>query len=531
MRRSSGVAIAVAVGTVAVVAPILISIQLAWNEAMSNQQDKVRNYASDIILRGEEAGNQLNNAHRLLNAAHYPACSPQEVALMQQLDVTSNYIQAISRIEGNQITCTSLGTTQPVEIGPADVIAEDGAEERFNVWMFKAQNHPLLVVSKDGFAFVVDTSLVEDLPSAVPGVSVGVFVPSKASHNLISTANGKIDSAWLKDVPKGTSTTYLDGGYIVSVVRAQQSDIAAVAAFPSIYVRRQLRPFAFIFVPFGLLCAAGLAWAVAQISRNRLSLPYAIRNAAKRKEFFVLYQPIIDLSNRRCVGAEALVRWRRGGSIVPPDSFIPEAEKSGVITLITACVAEIVAADLPSMLDIDRDFYVSMNLSGPDLLSRKTVPMLRSIISDGHARPCNLQVEATERHFLQSDDVRDLIAVIRSIGIGVAIDDFGTGYSSLSCLQTLGLDSLKIDKAFVETIDTDGATSQVVPHIIYMAHSLGLVMVAEGVETEAQALFLHKRGVHYAQGYRFAKPMNVASLRASLRHQTNQVVERPEVLA
>lgn len=531
MRRSSGVAIAVAVGTVAVVAPIWISIQLAWNEAMANQQNTVRNYAGDIVRRGEEAGNQLNNAHRLLNAAHYPACSPQEVALMQQLDITSNYVQAIGRIVDNQITCTSLGTTQPVAIGPADIVTDEGAEERFNVWIFNAQTHPLLVISKDGFAFVVDAYLVEDLPNAAPGISVGIFVPSKPDRNLISAANGRIDPAWLKDVPKGTSATFLSGGYIVSVVRAERSDIAAVAAFPSIYVRRQLKPFAFIFVPFGLLCAAGLAWAVTQISRNRLSLPYAIRIAAKRKEFFVLYQPIIDLTTRRCIGAEALVRWRRGGRIVPPDTFIPEAEESGVITHITACVAEIIAADLPSILKIDCDFYVSMNLSGPDLLSRKTVPMLRSIISNGDARPCNLQVEATERHFLQGDDVRDLIAVIRSNGIAIAIDDFGTGYSSLSCLQTLGLDSLKIDKSFVETIDTDGATSQVVPHIIYMAHSLGLTMVAEGVETEAQAQFLRKRGVHYAQGYHFAKPMNIASLRASLRHQTERVAERPEVLA
>src|SRR5208337_3361021 len=128
------------------------------------------------------------------------------------------------------------------------------------------------------------------------------------------------------------------------------------------------------------------------------------------------------------------------------------------------------------------------------------------------ARPENVEIEATERAFLQGPQTAELIDALRAKGFSVAIDDFGTGYSSLSCLQSLSLDTLKIDRAFVETINTDGATSQVVLHIIEMAHSLHLEMVAEGVETEPQAQYLVKRGVRYAQGWHFGRPMEISRL-------------------
>jgi sensor c-di-GMP phosphodiesterase-like protein len=241
-----------------------------------------------------------------------------------------------------------------------------------------------------------------------------------------------------------------------------------------------------------------------------------LRTAARRREFFVEYQPVVELDSRRWVGAEALVRWKRGSRIIRPDLFIPSAEESGIITFITRCVAEIVAADLPGLLSIDPEFQVAMNLSAVDLRSESSLAVIGEILHAEGVSPHHLEVEATERGFLQGSEARDLLSRIHALGVSIAIDDFGTGYSSLACLQTLCLDTLKIDKAFVDTIGTDGATSQVVLHIIEMAHSLKLEMVAEGVETEEQAFFLEKRGVRYAQGWLFARPMAISSLREAL---------------
>ena len=446
---------------------------------------------------------------------------------MREIDVTSSYIQAMGRIEGNSLTCTSLSTQSPIDVGPPTLTTANGAVERTNVWIFKSQTDPLLVVSKGGFAFLLDTSLAEDVSTEGPGILTGLFVPSNPSHGLISAQSNGLHAAWLRPIPKGTAATFLESGYVVSVVRAQDIDLAAVAAVPQFYVTNRVGKFALIFVPLGLLCAAGLVWAVGRISRAYLSLPSVLRIAARNKEFFVEYQPIVELKTGRWIGAEALVRWQRGGEIITPDSFIPTAEESGVITLITARVAEIVAADLPALLKIDPGFLVAINLSAADLRSTQTIEMLKRMIASDGIRAANISVEATERGFLQGKEARDLLAAIRELGIEVAIDDFGTGYSSLSCLQTLGLDALKIDKSFVETIDTDGATSQVVPHIIGMAHSLNLTMVAEGVETEEQADFLRTHEVHYAQGWLFAKPMGFASLCTRLK---SEVARKHEVV-
>ena len=198
--------------------------------------------------------------------------------------------------------------------------------------------------------------------------------------------------------------------------------------------------------------------------------------------------------------------WQRGASSAPkpssageaaiadmrPDYFIPQAEQCGMIQLITEQVLAMVARDLPQFLKMDPNFCVAVNFSAADLCDKRTIDAMDQFLRVSGARPENVEIEATERAFLQGPETAEIIDALRAKGFSVAIDDFGTGYSSLSCLQSLSLDTLKIDRAFVETINTDGATSQVVLHIIEMAHSLHLEMVAEGVETEPQAQYLRE---------------------------------------
>jgi sensor c-di-GMP phosphodiesterase-like protein len=193
--------------------------------------------------------------------------------------------------------------------------------------------------------------------------------------------------------------------------------------------------------------------------------------------------------------------------MVTPDAFIPVAEETGLIHEITKRVMEIVARDTAALLMAHRDLHIGINLSSKDLQSQDTAHLMRDMVQAMGVKPHNILVEATERGFMQADAARQTIDDIRTLNIKIAIDDFGTGYASLSNLEKFKLDYLKIDKSFVDTMGGKGATSQVVFHIIHMAKSLKLEMIAEGVETAAQVRYLQTHGVQFAQGYFFAKPM------------------------
>jgi diguanylate cyclase (GGDEF)-like protein/PAS domain S-box-containing protein len=240
-----------------------------------------------------------------------------------------------------------------------------------------------------------------------------------------------------------------------------------------------------------------------------------LRIGLRRGEFLVYYQPQIG-ADGRITGAEALVRWKHPSrGMVSPAEFIPIAEASGLIlplgqwVLETACRQLVTWSQNPAMAHLTLAVNVSARqFHHPDFVSL----VLETLTSIG-INPSRLKLELTESLLL--DDIDDVIVkmtALKNRGIGFSLDDFGTGYSSLAYLKRLPLDQLKIDQSFVNDVLTDGNDAAITSAIVALAHSLGLSVIAEGVETEAQRKMLADQGCHAYQGYLFGRPDVVSAL-------------------
>lgn len=256
---------------------------------------------------------------------------------------------------------------------------------------------------------------------------------------------------------------------------------------------------------------------------SELALPEQLRLAIARKTLEVSYKPVIRLADNTCVGVESLLKWRLHGQDISPEIVVGVAEQHRLMGPLTDLVLHKSLDDLACVLSSDRSFRVSINVGSDDLRSVRFLDVLARALKWTGVRASQVGIEATERGFMYPDATRSIIAALRWAGHPVYIDDFGTGYSCLSYLGTFHVDALKLDKAFVNPVENAHASGVVAPHIIAMAHDLGMKIVAEGIESAAQAEYLMRKGVQYGQGWYFAKAMSVAELLPWLEQHAQSV--------
>lgn len=244
---------------------------------------------------------------------------------------------------------------------------------------------------------------------------------------------------------------------------------------------------------------------------NNIEIEKQIDEALKNRSFVMYYQPQYDAASKKLRGAEALIRWiDKNGHIVSPETFIPIAEHNGSILLIGDWIIEECLSNFSkwsSKHDMN-DFLLSINVSSLQFKNKNFVRYLISIINKYNVKPENIELEITESVFIDNMDIIiKKMNELREFGIRFSMDDFGTGFSSLSYLRELPIDTLKIDKSFIDDIVNDASTRTIAESIIDLSKKLGFDTIAEGVEEEIQYSLLKNMGCENIQGYYFGKPM------------------------
>lgn len=496
----------VVITLLAVGVPVLASLYLAYRESISEASTQTRLAAGEVLGRAETMADQMMAVYRRMQALKAAPCSAAGRQQMIEIALDYSYVKAVGYISGNRVVCSSfaapgqVGTLKPfaytstlgVRVSPSDDLGT---------------GKPFLVLAKGNYATAALPQALVDIPFDNTELFSGVF---GESSGVRLAGTGKSDPAWRERLGSADQVTFFDGRQLVTVRKSTRYDLASYSAIPLAYLRSRFVAVAGILVPIGLLLGVAAALAILSVLRRHASLPALLRGALKRREFVVHYQPIVELASGRMVGAEALLRWPgHDAEGMSPAVFIPVAEDCGLIRQLTAYVLTRVAVEAPAFIRQHPEAYISINLSPFDLHDEQIVEQLRQLLDGPGMAAENLIVEVTEHSFLDPKHASGNIAAIRALGVRVAIDDFGTGFSSLSHLTTLKTDYLKIDKVFIESIGTESATCEVAQHIVHVAHSLGLTVIAEGVERQPQADFLRELGVMYAQGWLFsaAQPM------------------------
>lgn len=299
-------------------------------------------------------------------------------------------------------------------------------------------------------------------------------------------------------------------------IESSNSDASLAATFQALRSAKQSQP-------------GQSVWYSPELSQRtleRVTLLNGLRHSLRNSGLFVVYQPQILLKERKLIGMEALVRWRtESGALIGPDRFIPVAEQSGLIREIGAFVLREALTVLARLNEEGfSGLRMAVNVSAVQFRHPDFLEELQNCIKASGVDPRNLELEITESIAMEDAVyVRRTLEAIRAQGVQLAIDDFGTGFSSLAQLKRLAVDRLKIDRAFIQDLNEAELEASISGVVVQLGQRLGIQVIAEGVETETQAMLLERLGCKEAQGFLFARPLEIDALRLWMRDKQVQI--------
>lgn len=513
-----------------VILPVVAAVIAAQQLSLHDQRTRAALLTDVVLDRAARASAQIYATYEQMRQfTPADACSAAAITRMRQLDLGSTLLQGVGYVEGNTLKCSSLDDAETIDVGAPDYISATDNAFRRNRRLAIAPDTPLLLVTgPTGFTAILHPGLIfsltgdtEDLPAGVVGFS--------QRQALAESHPGAVDWNSIAMGEPGSAGTFVRGDQLIAWRRSAKWDHFSYAAIPMTAVDAGFAELARWFVPAGLLIGVLALVLVRRLVASRASLPALLRTGLRRGEIFVVYQPIVDMADGRWVGAEVLARWRRpGGEMISPDVFVPIAEKHGLIGRLTQQVTEMALGDFSEFIAARPEFFLSLNISSFDLSEPEFPAFMMDACRRRGVPPAAVHLEITEREEVDPLGEAEAIRTLRGHRFSVGIDDFGMGYSNLAYLDTLQLDYLKIDRAFVAAAASGELGGEIVDHIVGLARSRQLEVIAEGVEREEQRIQLMARGVSMAQGWLFGKPMARSEF---ISGHAQQQAARPVTLA
>lgn len=486
-----------------VLLPVGLSIWLAHQQVETSFIEELDTYSSRVAIRANKVATQGKDALQELERWQGAACSEAHLMEMRRVSYSYRYIQEVAYIDNNVPQCSSLEHESPPDTFPEPgKISKDG----YRVWLTSHNDlgiiRYMVAMGTAHYVVMIDpASFIDVIPYSSWQIDAAII---GNAHNVVITSSDEIAQGIITRLQKTPGEHIENNGIIYDILPLPEMNISIITWASTKMLQKGWHRQVFIWLPLGLVIGLLAAMFVLRILRRIQSPHHRLQDAIENRDICVHYQPIVSLANGKIVGAEALARWpQTDGSWLSPDSFIPLAQQTGLSEPLTLLIIRSVFEDMGDWLRQHPQQHISINLESPVLTSEKIPQLLRDMINHYQVNPRQIALELTEREFADPKTSAPIISRYREAGHEIYLDDFGTGYSSLSYLQDLDVDILKIDKSFVDALEYKNVT----PHIIEMAKTLKLKMVAEGIETSKQEEWLRQHGVHYGQGWLYSKAL------------------------
>jgi sensor c-di-GMP phosphodiesterase-like protein len=481
------------------------SLFVAMNQVEHNESQEMNAQGERFLVRLEQLFGQLRESLDDLEAQPLRGCDDEMIATLQQVSFNYRFVYEAAYMDTSR-TCSN----RPRQEGLSLIRPPDIKGPTYSYWLNTTtepdENRAALMLGRGNFRVATSRGHLTDMVDLSPGSSLLVVL----DHDTRAIPVLGVAQAWPPAEPwppKSPDALQVTHTRLIYRMPTNTPEYQLVLITPR--TGMHVPAVWWWLLPASLALSACVGILVFLLVRQRQSLDAELQGAMRRGELQVLYQPIFDLDSRNCVGAEALLRWRRpDGTLTSPDLFIPMAENTGQIRQMTDFVLQRLLEQLGQLLRSNPQLYISVNLAACDVMVPRIGQVMARLLSVHRVAARQIAFEVTERGLVDVVVARENLQALRDVGHQVLIDDFGTGYCSLAYLQTLPVDCLKIDKAFIDALGHDAASSGVAPHIIRMAQALQLKVIAEGIEHEAQAVFLSSEGVKFGQGWLFAHALS-----------------------